>query len=109
MKNIMFVDDEQELLDSLRARLYKHRHEWNMKFLTCGKAAIAEFDGQHVDLIVSDIRMPGMAGDELLAILKERWPKTIRIVLSGYSDPSQSLRLASLAHQYVAKPCDAQQ
>jgi len=32
MKDILFVDDERELLDGLRARLYKHRHDWNMKF-----------------------------------------------------------------------------
>ncbi len=33
MKDILFVDDERDLLDSLRARLYKHRHDWNMKFV----------------------------------------------------------------------------
>jgi HD-like signal output (HDOD) protein len=107
VKSIVFVDDEPALLEGLRLRLYKHRHDWAMKFFADGAQAIAEFEENRVDLIVSDVRMPGMGGGQLLSILKERWPATIRIILSGYSDASQALRLASLAHQYVAKPCNA--
>ena len=109
MKNIVFVDDERELLDGLRARLYKHRHDWNMQFLLSGDEAIAVFEQQHVDLIVSDVRMPGMDGGQLLSVVKQRWPNTVRVIVSGYSDPVQAVRLTSLAHQYVAKPCDGQQ
>jgi HD-like signal output (HDOD) protein len=109
MKNIVFVDDERELLDGLRARLYKHRHDWNMQFLLSGDEAIAAFEQQHVDLIVSDVRMPGMDGGQLLSLVKQRWPNTVRVIVSGYSDPVQAVRLTSLAHQYVAKPCDGQQ
>ena len=109
MKNIVFVDDDRELLDSLRARLYKHRHDWNMQFLLSGGEAIAVLEKQHVDLIVSDVRMPGMDGGQLLTVVKQRWPTTVRIVVSGYSDPVQAVRLTSIAHQYIAKPCDARE
>jgi HD-like signal output (HDOD) protein len=109
MKDIIFVDDEQDLLDSLRARLYKHRHDWNMKFVVSGDEAIAVFERQPIDLIVSDVRMPGMDGGQLLSVVKQRWPTTVRIIVSGYSDPVQAVRLTSLAHQYVAKPCDGRQ
>jgi HD-like signal output (HDOD) protein/ActR/RegA family two-component response regulator len=109
MKDIIFVDDERELLDSLRARLYKHRQDWNMKFVISGDEAIATFEQQHVDLIVSDVRMPGMDGGQLLSLVKQRWPTAVRIIVSGYSDPVQAVRLTSLAHQYVAKPCDGRQ
>ncbi len=109
MKSIVFVDDEPALLDGLRMRLYKHRHDWSMKFLADGAHAIAEFEKNRVDLIVSDVRMPGMGGGQLLSILKERWPATIRIILSGYADASEALRLTSIAHQYVAKPCNAEE
>jgi HD-like signal output (HDOD) protein len=109
MKDILFVDDERDLLDGLRARLYKHRHDWNMKFLASGDEALAVFEQQHVDLIVSDVRMPGMDGGQLLSTVKQRWPTTVRIIVSGYSDPAQAVRLTSLAHQYVAKPCDGRQ
>jgi HD-like signal output (HDOD) protein/ActR/RegA family two-component response regulator len=106
MKNILFVDDDRDLLDGLRARLYKHRHDWNMKFVASGADALATFEQQHVDLVVSDVRMPGMDGGQLLTTVKQRWPTTVRIIVSGYSDPVQAVRLTSLAHQYVAKPCD---
>lgn len=109
MKNILFVDDERDLLDSLRARLYKHRHDWNMKFVLSGEEAIAALEQQRFDLVVSDVRMPGMDGGQLLTVVKQRWPTAMRIIVSGYSDPVQAVRLTSLAHQYVAKPCDGRE
>lgn len=106
MKNILFVDDERDLLDSLRARLYKHRHDWNMQFVSSGDEAIGVLEQQTIDLVVSDVRMPGMDGGQLLTVVKQRWPTAMRIIVSGYADPVQAVRLTSLAHQYVAKPCD---
>ncbi len=107
MKTIIFVDDDPDLLESMRTRLYKHRHDWTMQFLGDGTQAIAAFEGEPIDVIVSDIRMPGMDGGQLFGVLKERYPATIRIILSGYADAAQALRLTSLAHQYVAKPCNS--
>jgi len=109
VKDILFVDDERDLLDSLRARLYKHRHDWNMKFVASGEEAIAALEQQRFDLVVSDVRMPGMDGGQLLTVVKQRWPNAMRIIVSGYSDPVQAVRLTSLAHQYVAKPCDGRE
>jgi HD-like signal output (HDOD) protein/ActR/RegA family two-component response regulator len=109
MRNILFVDDERDLLDSLRARLYKHRHDWNMKFVLSGDEAIAALEQQPFDLVVSDVRMPGLDGGQLLTVVKQRWPTAMRIIVSGYSDPVQAVRLTSLAHQYVAKPCDGRE
>src|ERR1700727_2407212 len=102
MRDILFVDDDRDLLESLRARLYKHRHEWNMKFVVRGDEAIARLEQQRFDLVVSDVRMPGMDGGQLLAVVKQRWPTCMRIIVSGYSDPVQAVRLTSLAHQYVS-------
>jgi HD-like signal output (HDOD) protein len=108
MKDILFVDDERDLLDGLRARLYKHRRDWNMMFVASGAEALALFEQQHIDLVVSDVRMPGMDGGQLLTTVKQRWPTTVRIIVSGYADPVQAVRLTSLCHQYIAKPCDSQ-
>lgn len=109
MKRILFVDDEPELLNSLRARLHKRRGEWNMVFLNSAAEVVAELEKQPADMIVTDVRMPGMDGRELLSVIKTRWPKTIRIVLSGFAEQLQLLQLIALAHQYISKPCDAQQ
>src|SRR5258708_37069872 len=108
MKDPLFDDDDRDLLDSLRARLYKHRHDWNMKFVLSGEEAIAALELQRFDLVVSDVRMPGMDGGQLLTVVKQRWPTSMRIIVSGYADPVQAVRLTSLCHQYIAKPCDSQ-
>jgi len=80
-----------------------------MRFMVNGDEEIAAFEQQHVELIVSDVLMPGMDGGQLLNVVKQRWPTTVRIIVSGYSDPVQAVRLTSLAHQYVAKPCDGRE
>lgn len=109
MKRILFVDDEVDLLNGLRARLHKKRHEWHMVFVSSGEAALAEMQKFPVDLIVSDIRMPGMDGGQLLTTIKAHWPEAIRIVMSGYAEPMKLLQLVTLAHRYVNKPCEAEQ
>jgi HD-like signal output (HDOD) protein len=50
-----------------------------------------------------------MDGAQLLSVVQQRWPQTIRIVLSGYAQDEQTVRLLTLAHQFLSKPCDAQQ
>jgi HD-like signal output (HDOD) protein len=59
-----------------------------------------------VDVVVSDMRMPGMDGAELLVRVRERWPASARIILSGQSDHDAVFRAIGPAHQYLAKPCD---
>jgi len=108
VKRILFVDDDPDLLSGLRARLHKRRGEWNMVFLPSGAAALEELQKEQADLIVTDVRMPGMDGGQLLTVIKAQWPETIRIVMSGYAEPAKLLQLITLAHRYVSKPCDAQ-
>jgi HD-like signal output (HDOD) protein len=109
MKRVLFVDDETALLDGLRGRLHSLRARWDMVFVESGSRAVIEMEMRPFDVIVSDMRMPAMDGAQLLAIVNERWPQTIRIVLSGYSEQEATLRLMTLAHQYLSKPCDARQ
>jgi putative nucleotidyltransferase with HDIG domain len=108
MIRILFADDEPPVLDGLRTRLYRQNGKWEMVFVDSGSRAIAEFERRPFDVIVSDMRMPGMDGAELLKAIGERWPEAVRLVLSGYAEPQQVLRLVPIAHQYLSKPCDAQ-
>src|SRR4029077_14747891 len=80
-----------------------------MQFVLSGDEAIAAMEQHRFDLVVSDVRMPGMDGGQLLTVVKQRWPNAMRIIVSGYSDPVQAVRLTSLAHQFVAKPCDGRE
>ncbi len=109
MKRLLFVDDEPALLEGLRGRLRSHRSHWDMVFVDSGARALAELELSPFDVVISDMRMPGMDGAELLAAVADRWPATVRIVLSGHAEEQQSARLLCIAHQYLSKPCTAQQ
>jgi HD-like signal output (HDOD) protein len=108
-KRILFVDDEAPVLNGLRVRLHRLRNKWDMQFAESGTLAIAALEATHFDVVVTDMRMPGMDGAELLRIVRDRWPDTVRIVLSGYAELQQVMRLVPYAHQYFSKPCEAGQ
>lgn len=106
MKRVLFVDDEPALLEGLRRRLYRARSKWEMTFVPNAALAIERLEATPYDAIVTDMRMARMDGAQLLEIASEKSPETVRIVLSGYSEERQVMRLVPLAHQYVAKPCE---
>lgn len=108
MRKILFVDDEQNILDGLRRSFRSMRDEWEMRFANSGQDALSILENEECDIIVSDMRMPGMDGIELLSRVKEKYPTVIRFILSGFSDKQMILRSVPLAHQYLSKPCDAQ-
>jgi HD-like signal output (HDOD) protein/ActR/RegA family two-component response regulator len=108
MKHILFVDDEPCFLDALRVRLHGKRYKWAMSFVDSGGAALAELQRVPYDLVVSDVRMAGMDGARLLRTVAERWPETVRVALSGSSDAGHIMRLVSIAHQFLGKPCEVQ-
>src|SRR5580700_8181364 len=106
MKSVLFVDDEPYVLEGLRRLLHAYRGEWNMKFTTSAPEALQLLAEAPCDVIVTDMRMPGMSGAELLARVTQLYPHVVRIVLSGMSDKEQSLASAIAAHQFLEKPCD---
>ena len=106
MKRVLFVDDEPQVLQGLRASLYARRKQWDMHFAQGGAKAIELMQDSHFDVLVTDLRMPGVDGATLVARARVDSPDTIRIVLSGYADEEQSQRLVSLAHRYLSKPCE---
>jgi putative nucleotidyltransferase with HDIG domain len=106
MRRVLFVDDEPNVLDGLRRMLRPLRTEWDMQFAPNGPAALELMAAQPVDVLVTDMRMPGMDGDELLAAVRRLHPLTVRIVLTGQCTREAMLRLVRLAHRVFAKPCD---
>jgi HD-like signal output (HDOD) protein len=77
-----------------------------MAFATSGQEALAILESGRFDMIVTDMRMPGMDGAELLEQVQKRFPAVIRVVLSGYVEREAALRAVPVAHQFLAKPCD---
>jgi YesN/AraC family two-component response regulator len=107
MPNILFVDDEQRLLDGLARMLRPQRHIWNMQFVLGGKAAIAQLDASRFDIIVCDMRMPDVDGMTVLRHVRDHHPSTVRIALSGQTDLATMTQTVTVVHQFIAKPCDA--
>ena len=105
-KNILFVDDEPLVLQGLQRMLRFMRAEWQMEFVDGGLKALERMAQQPFDVIVSDMRMPGMSGDQLLNQVMLHYPRTARLVLSGQADKDLVLKCVGSAHQYLIKPCD---
>ena len=104
---VLFVDDEPNILSGLRRILRPLRNEWQMEFCDSGKDALQALENGECDVIVSDMKMPGMDGAQFLSAIKDRHPDSIRIALSGETDSTMIYRCVQHAHQYLAKPCDA--
>ena len=109
MKRILFVDDECKILDGIRRMLHADRKRWDMQFALSGEDALLALEQGPFDVVVTDMRMPVMNGATLLGHIRDRYPDTARIVLSGYADAALTARAASVAHRFIAKPCDAYQ
>ncbi len=107
-QRVLFVDDEPPVLDALRNLLRKYRKVWEMSFATSGTEALEALAATPFDVVVSDMRMPGMDGASLLAEVKERHPACARVILSGHADRDLIVRALPVAHQYLSKPCDAE-
>jgi HD-like signal output (HDOD) protein len=104
---IVFVDDELNILQAMRRAFHNMREEWSMEFVSSGAAALESLAKAPADVIVSDMRMPGMDGWQLLAEVKKLHPQTVRLVLSGHADPSSVMRAVGTAQLYLAKPCES--
>ncbi len=104
---ILFVDDETNILNGIRRMLHRKRTEWDIQYASCGIDALALIKESPFDVVVSDMRMPGMDGAELLNRIAESHPDTIRMILSGHSEKEAILRAIPVTHQYISKPCDA--
>lgn len=108
MKRVLFVDDEQNILDGLRNLLWKYRRKLDMAFARGGEAALEQLAEGPFDVIVSDMRMPGMDGATLLQKVKQEYPDTVRIVLSGHAERETIFRALPVSHQFLSKPCGAE-
>jgi len=104
---VLFVDDEPRVLEAIERTLFQLDVDWEVNFAEGGPAALVELERAHCDVIVSDMRMPGMDGATLLTHVCEKYPHVARIVLSGQTDEAAAFRVVHVAHQFLAKPCSS--
>ena len=105
---VLFVDDEPAILSGLSRVLRPLRHEIQSEFVASGQAALDILASKPFDMVIADMRMPGMDGATLLAEVQRRYPHVIRAILTGQSELTAALRAVPVAHQFIAKPCEAE-
>ena len=102
---ILFVDDEPSMIRVLKMGMRPMVNEWDLHFAESGEEALALIGHQPFDVVVTDMRMSGMNGAQLLTHVMRQHPQTVRIVLSGYADLSEVVSCVGLTHQFLTKPC----
>ncbi len=103
---LLFVDDEPNVILGLKRMLRVMRDKWDVHFAASGAEALQVLTKVHIDVVVSDMRMPEMDGASLLEEVMRCYPHIARIILSGYSDQKMILRSTKVAHRFLVKPCD---
>jgi len=104
---ILFVDDHQEILNGLKRMCRSMRSEWNPDFALGGQAAIDLMGERQFDVLVTDMRMPGVEGVQVLQSALQLQPHMVRVVLSGQYDIDHFIRSGWPAHRFLSKPCEA--
>lgn len=101
---VLFVDDEKRVLNSMRGMF---RRDYELFLTTEGAEAVSAACANDVDVVVADQRMPGMSGVEVLEKVREKSPRTVRILLTGYADPDAiqgSINVGEV-FRFLSKPC----
>lgn len=103
---LLCVDDEPNILSALR-RLFR-QHGYQISVANSGAEGLQVLAAQPFDLVISDMRMPEMDGAQFLAQVRDRWPETVRILLTGYADITSTIDAINKGqiYRYVSKPWD---
>lgn len=101
---LLFVDDEANILSALR-RLFR-QHGYKIHTAEGGAQGLELLEREPVDLVISDMRMPNMDGAQFLEQVRQKWPDTVRILLTGYADISSTIAAINKGqiYRYIAKP-----
>lgn len=106
LTKILCVDDERNVLKALR-RLFMDEDDYEIIIAESGEEGLETLEEEDgINLVISDYRMPGMNGVDFLSQVYERWPETVRIVLSGYADTAAVVEAINLGriYKFIPKP-----
>ena len=95
---VLFVDDEENILNALKRVL--RRENYRIITAASGPEGLKILEGQKVQVVISDQRMPEMSGTEFLTHVMERHPDAVRIILSGYTDVDTITDAINQGHIY---------
>lgn len=103
---ILCVDDEPNILSALQRLL--RRQGYKVITATSGAEGLQVFQQEAIDLVISDMRMPEMDGAQFLEQVRQHWPDTVRVLLTGYADVESTMAAINKGeiYRYIAKPWD---
>jgi len=104
MRTILFVDDQREILNSHREAMKKFRGEVDTHFTAGAETALELLKTTPVDVVVTDMHMPGMDGATLLGRIKEDYPAIVRLMLCPQTQTDTFFVALPVSHQVLAKP-----
>ncbi|MFH0785066.1 MAG: FIST N-terminal domain-containing protein [Pseudomonadota bacterium] len=104
-KKVLFVDDEPNILAEFSRMLRSLGQGYDLYFATSGKDALEIMEKNKFDIVFSDMRMPGMDGAQFLTAVMEKYPQTLRILLTGHADEQSIESTLGVVHQFLEKPC----
>jgi HD-like signal output (HDOD) protein len=103
-RHILFVDDDPLMRELFSTVLQAESAIWTVATADSGEAALPLLEATTFDVVVSDMRMPGMDGVTLIREVKRRSPRTARIILSGVVDQKEIAESLRDTHQFLPKP-----
>ncbi|MBI5741103.1 MAG: Flp pilus assembly complex ATPase component TadA [Nitrospirae bacterium] len=102
--SLLFVDDEEGVLRALK-RVFLDEN-YNIHLAKNAEEALSVMARDKIHLVISDYRMPGMTGSQLLKMIKQQWPATIRIMLTGHADIQTIMGAVNegAVYKFITKP-----
>lgn len=108
IKFIVFIDDEPNLLNSLKRSLRKYSEKWTISYLESAQAGLDFLEKDPCELLFTDYKMPNMDGLELIRIVREKYPEVKIVLMSGQSEAEVYERSKEIVDLYLSKPCSTE-
>lgn len=102
--SIIFVDDDVSMLNSLKRMFKSLERDWQMAFASGASEALIMMELAPVDVVVADMCMPQIDGIEFLGLVKEKYPDTVRVMLTGRSDYEIYRDSMAVSQYFLWKP-----
>jgi YesN/AraC family two-component response regulator len=105
--NLLLVDDEERFLQTTSNLIKKQRQDFGVMTAPGGKECLDIIKESNIDVVILDVKMPGMDGVEVLREIKREKPLIEVIMLTGHSTTESAVEGMKLgAYDYLLKPCD---
>lgn len=105
--HLLIVDDEERFVKTTSGLITKQRDDFGVLTAFSGHEALSVMEDKNIDVVILDVKMPGMDGIEVLREIKKNWPLVEVIMLTGHSTTESAVEGMKLgAFDYLLKPCD---